>query len=110
MDIFISKKMRNFILLAQTNNIARAAEKIHMTASPFGKSIAALEDQIGYTLFTRKDNNISLNKAGQELYQKLFPVYQRLSAIDNETITPLAARGKSSSGSTIPTQRLFLTS
>ncbi|APR32032.1 LysR family transcriptional regulator [Citrobacter freundii] len=84
MDIFISKKMRNFILLAQTNNIARAAEKIHMTASPFGKSIAALEDQIGYTLFTRKDNNISLNKAGQELYQKLFPVYQRLSAIDNE--------------------------
>ncbi|EHH6322695.1 TPA: hypothetical protein ACULB0_005002, partial [Escherichia coli] len=26
MDIFISKKMRNFILLAQTNNIARAAE------------------------------------------------------------------------------------
>lgn len=55
-----------------------------MTASPFGKSIAALEEQIGYTLFTRKDNNISLNKAGQELYQKLFPVYQRLSAIDNE--------------------------
>ena len=46
MDIFISKKMRNFILLAQTNNIARAAEKIHMTASPFGKSIAALEEQL----------------------------------------------------------------
>lgn len=84
MDIFISNKMRNFILLAQTNNIARAAEKIHMTASPFGKSIAALEDRIGYTLFTRKDNSISLNKAGQELYQKLFPIYQRLSAIDNE--------------------------
>ena len=84
MDIFISKKMRNFILLAQTNNIVRAAEKIHMTASPFGKSISALEDQIGYTLFTRKDNSISLNKAGQELYQKLFPIYQRLSAIDND--------------------------
>ncbi len=28
MDIFISKKMRNFILLAQTNNIARAAESL----------------------------------------------------------------------------------
>lgn len=84
MDIFVSKKMRNFILLAQTNNIARAAEKIHMTASPFGKSIAALEEQIGYELFTRKDNSISLNKAGQELYQKLFPIYQRLSVIDNE--------------------------
>ena len=52
MDIFISKKMRNFILLAQTNNIARAAEKIHRTASRFGKSIAAREEQIGYTLFT----------------------------------------------------------
>jgi len=65
MDIFISKKMRNFILLAQTNNIARAAEKIHMTASPFGKSIAALEEQIGYTLFTRKDNNITSIKPGR---------------------------------------------
>ena len=35
MDIFISKKMRNFILLAQTNNIARAAEKIHMFINGF---------------------------------------------------------------------------
>ncbi|WP_252857460.1 helix-turn-helix domain-containing protein, partial [Shigella sonnei] len=77
MDIFISKKMRNFILLAQTNNIARAAEKIHMTASPFGKSIAALEEQIGYTLFTRKDNNISLSS----LTPLLNPVRTRKSLI-----------------------------
>ncbi|CAI8853063.1 LysR family transcriptional regulator [Kosakonia sp. YIM B13611] len=83
-SIFISKRMRNFILLAQTKSIARAAEKIHMTASPFGKSIVSLEEQIGYPLFTRKDNTIRLNKAGQELYQKLFPVYERLSAIENE--------------------------
>ena len=53
MDIFISKKMRNFILLAQTNNIARAAEKIHMTASRFFNSIDEVEEQIVYTLFTR---------------------------------------------------------
>lgn len=83
-SIFISKRMRNFIVLVQTKSIARAAEKIHMTASPFGKSIVALETQIGYPLFTRKDNSICLNKAGQELYQKLFPVYERLSAIENE--------------------------
>lgn len=76
--------MRNFIVLVQTKSIARAAEKIHMTASPFGKSIIALEAQVGYPLFTRKDNSICLNKAGQELYQKLFPVYERLSAIENE--------------------------
>lgn len=76
--------MRNFIVLAQTNSIAKAAEKLHMTASPFGKSIASLEELVGYALFTRKENSISLNKAGQELYQELFPIYQRLSAIDNE--------------------------
>ena len=51
MDIFISKKMRNFILLAQTNNIARAAEKIHMTASPFGKSIAAAKWHLNRSQF-----------------------------------------------------------
>ncbi|AJQ99741.1 LysR family transcriptional regulator SrsR [Hafnia paralvei] len=84
MNIFISRKMRNFIVLAQTNSIAKAAEKLHMTASPFGKSIASLEELVGYALFTRKENSISLNKAGQELYQELFPIYQRLSAIDNE--------------------------
>ncbi|PJX01630.1 helix-turn-helix domain-containing protein, partial [Escherichia coli] len=66
------------------NNIARVAEKLHMTASPFGNSIAAREDQIGYTLSTRKDNSISLNKAGQPLSYTPFPVYQRLSAIVTE--------------------------
>ncbi len=30
MDIFISKKMRNFILLAQTNNIARAGDAANL--------------------------------------------------------------------------------
>jgi DNA-binding transcriptional LysR family regulator len=92
MDIFISKKMRNFILLAQTNNIARAAEKIHMTASPFGKSIAALEDQIGYTLFTRKDNNISLNKAGQSCIRSCFPFISASLPLITKSITPRRSR------------------
>ncbi|WP_413730670.1 LysR family transcriptional regulator SrsR [Sodalis sp. RH22] len=82
MSIFVSKKLVNFIVLAQTNNIAKAAEKLHMTASPFGKSIAALEEMVGYELFSRTDNSISLNKAGQELYQMLYPIYQRLASID----------------------------
>lgn len=85
--------MRNFIILAQTNSMAKAAEKLHMTASPFGKSIAALEELVGYALFTRNEKSISLNKAGQELYQELFPIYQRLSAIDN-TIVSLSQRQK----------------
>lgn len=93
MNVFISKKMRNFIILAQTNSMAKAAEKLHMTASPFGKSIAALEELVGYALFTRNEKSISLNKAGQELYQELFPIYQRLSAIDN-TIVSLSQRQK----------------
>ncbi|OVZ96283.1 MULTISPECIES: LysR family transcriptional regulator [Yersinia] len=93
MNVFISKKMRNFIILAQTNSMAKAAEKLHMTASPFGKSIAALEELVGYSLFTRNEKSISLNKAGQELYQELFPIYQRLSAIDN-TIVSMSHRQK----------------
>ena len=64
-----------------------------MTASPFGKSIAAPEELVGYALFTRNEKSISLNKAGQELYQELFPIYQRLSAIDN-TIVSLSQRQK----------------
>ncbi|WP_145518962.1 LysR family transcriptional regulator SrsR [Yersinia mollaretii] len=93
MNVFISKKMRNFIVLAQTNSMAKAAEKLHMTASPFGKSITALEELVGYALFTRNEKSISLNKAGQELYQELFPIYQRLSAIDN-SIMSLSQRQK----------------
>lgn len=79
--------MRNFIVLAQTNSLVSAAEKLHMTASPFGKSIASLEDLVGYSLFTRNEKTISLSKAGQELYQELFPIYQRLSAIDNSILS-----------------------
>ena len=46
MDIFISKKMRNFILLAQTNNIARAAEKIHMTVSRLAKALPRWKNKL----------------------------------------------------------------
>ena len=55
-----------------------------MTASPFGKSIAALEEQIGCTLFTRKIIISASIKSRSGTVSKLLPVYQRLSAIDNE--------------------------
>lgn len=95
MAIFVSKKLVNFIVLAQTNNIAKAAGKLHMTASPFGKSIAALEELVGYELFSRTDNSISLNKAGQELYQMLYPIYQRLASIDADIMLAASHHQKS---------------
>lgn len=79
--------MRNFIILAQTNSLVGAARKLHMTASPFGKSIASLEDIMGYSLFDRNKKTISLSKAGQELYRELLPIYQRLSSIDDNVLT-----------------------
>ncbi|STJ09563.1 putative LYSR-type transcriptional regulator [Escherichia coli] len=78
--------MRNFILLAQPIILPGRQKKSIDGFAIWLKSIAALGRTIGYTLFTRKDNNISLNKAGQELYQTV-PVYQRLSAIDMKSIT-----------------------
>lgn len=58
------QQMRMFAATAQTENMSRAAELLHMSQSALSKNIAKLESEIGTELFSRSGKKVELNAAG----------------------------------------------
>lgn len=55
-----------FLAAAQTENFRKAAELSLVAQSALSRQIAALEDELGVALFTRKNKRVTLTPAGQE--------------------------------------------
>jgi DNA-binding transcriptional LysR family regulator len=55
-----------FLAAAQTQNFRKAAEQSLVAQSALSRQIAALEDELGVTLFTRNKKRVSLTPEGQE--------------------------------------------
>ena len=55
-----------FLAAAQTQNFRQAAERCFVAQSALSRQIAALEDELEVTLFTRKKKRVTLTSAGQE--------------------------------------------
>lgn len=55
-----------FLAAAQTQNFRKAAELSLVAQSALSRQIAALEDELGVELFTRKKKRVTLTTAGQE--------------------------------------------
>ena len=62
-----SEKLQHFIALAETLHFARAAERCHVSASTFSRTIAQLEDELGAQLVERDNRTVALTSHGQKL-------------------------------------------
>lgn len=82
MSFFISKKIRYFITVMNEKNLSQAAEKLHITRSPLGKSISDLESNIGCKLFTRNGNHLTPTEYGINLYNKINPICESIISIE----------------------------
>lgn len=74
------KHLYYFIVVAETGNITRAAQKLYVTQPMLSKNMIALEETIGIPLFDRCDRNFTLTKTGRYLYthwKKLINIYRR---------------------------------
>lgn len=61
-----------FIAATETLNFTIAAQNIHITQPAFSRNIAALEEELGFSLFLRsKQNGLRITPAGLELYNGL---------------------------------------
>jgi len=61
------RKLRYFVAVADTENVGRAAARLHVSPSPLSRQIAALEDHLGTALFTRERKRLKLTPAGRQL-------------------------------------------
>lgn len=63
--------VRVFIKLAEVLNFTKAAEQLYMTQSGISRQIAAMEKELGLTLFERDNKNVLLTSSGEILYKGL---------------------------------------
>jgi LysR family transcriptional activator of nhaA len=62
------KHLHYFWLVAKTGGIARASERLHLTAQTISGQISLFEDNLGYRLFNRVGRKLELNDAGRTVF------------------------------------------
>ena len=62
------KHLHYFWVVAKTGGIARAGERLHLTAQTISGQITLFEDSLGYQLFNRVGRKLELNDAGRTVF------------------------------------------
>lgn len=63
-------QMHYFLEVADSGSFTNAAKQLYTTQSTLSKTIFALEQALGITLFVRSHKRLTLTEAGQHLYEK----------------------------------------
>jgi DNA-binding transcriptional LysR family regulator len=59
------RHLRNFIGVAEEQNVTRAAARLHLTQPALSRQIRALEDELGLALFAHGARSVRLTEAGR---------------------------------------------
>ncbi len=78
-------QLHYFKTVAQYGSFTKAAEALHITQSALSRSIASLEQDIGFHLFERKGNRIHLNQNGTFFLTRVTGVLTTLEKTVEET-------------------------
>lgn len=71
-----------FVAAVEAGNFALAAQRLHLTRSAVGKSVARLEERLGTRLFHRTTRSQNLTEDGHAYYERCRRVLAELDAAD----------------------------
>jgi len=84
-----------FVRAAQSQSFAAAAERMGISASAVGKSVARLEEKLSVRLFNRSTRRISLTEEGQLFFDRCQQIVSQLEEAEQELVRISAVpRGK----------------
>lgn len=84
-----------FVRAAQAGSFAAAAERLGVSASAVGKSVARLESSLGVSLFNRSTRSLSLTEEGTLFYERSQRIVLELEEAEQELSRLMSApRGR----------------
>lgn len=89
---FDLRDLRAFLAVADEGNLGRAAEHLHISASPLSRHMLELEARLGLILFERERKRLRLTTAGYEFREKANGLLSHAAEVDRAIA--LAAAGE----------------
>ena len=74
--------LHTFVVVARSGRMRNAADLLALTAGAISQRIRALEDAVGYRLFTRTPAGVELNAAGRALFSSLDDPFRTIEDVD----------------------------
>jgi DNA-binding transcriptional LysR family regulator len=87
-------QLRYFCALADTGNFGRAAARLHMSQPPLSRQIAALEQDLGTSLFLRTAKGVALTAAGRQFLSDATEILRLVAQAEHNA----AATGRGEAG------------
>ena len=78
--------MRYFVATAETENVSRAALKLHVSQPALSRQIRDLEDELGVQLFERTGKAVNLTDAGRLFLKEACTVLERTDEAVRKTL------------------------
>lgn len=72
------RQLKYFLAVADAGSLSRAAREVHIAQSALSKQMAALEAELGVTLFHRSNSGIAINEAGQVFQEYALGILRQL--------------------------------
>jgi DNA-binding transcriptional LysR family regulator len=77
-------QLRGFVAIAETGQLTRAAEKLHLSQPALSAQLKALEEELDFSLFERTANGMALTAAGKRLRADAEKVIAAAQALRND--------------------------
>ena len=77
-------RLKCFVIVAETEHIGLASEKLHLSPSPLSRQIRQLEDELNLKLFERVGKRLQINGIGRLFLQEAHALLKHAENVENK--------------------------